>query len=244
VIVPDQVGWGKSSKPDMAYTFDLLANNTAKLLDTVKADKAIVLGHSTGGMLAVKFATMFPARVEKVILEGPLGMEDYTKHFEAPNAETLYAGELKASDEKQIRDTYAAYFADPKAKQVDALAEIPTRVRLSGEYPRWAKASALQYQMIHEQPVRSSYASLPMPVLIVVGDKDKTVPLSAYVPAEQRQGLGDYPRLAKNAAGEMPNAKAVVIEDCGHIPHLEKPSQFHSTVLNFAKEGSTVTKTE
>ena len=56
VIVPDQIGWGKSSKPDIRYSFQLLAANTAHLLDMLGIEKAAVVGHSTGGMLAVRFA--------------------------------------------------------------------------------------------------------------------------------------------------------------------------------------------
>ncbi|MBD5653623.1 MAG: alpha/beta fold hydrolase [Candidatus Eremiobacteraeota bacterium] len=55
VVVPDQIGWGKSSKPAIAYSFDLLAANTAKLLDTLGVARAVLVGHSTGGMLATRF---------------------------------------------------------------------------------------------------------------------------------------------------------------------------------------------
>jgi len=51
VIVPDQIGWGKSSKPDIRYSFHLLAANTAQLLDSLKVTKVDVLDHSTSVML-------------------------------------------------------------------------------------------------------------------------------------------------------------------------------------------------
>ena len=245
VVVPDQVGFGKSSKPDLNYSFSLLATNTAKLLDSLKVDKAIVIGHSTGGMLAVKFAEMFPQRVTKLVLESPIGMEDYSKFIPAQTTETLYAAEMKDQDEKQVRDFYAAYFADPKPSIVDPLAEIPLRVWLSGEYPRWAKAAALTSKMIYEQPVRESYRSLGVPTLIVVGDRDRTVPMGEYVTGEVRGGLGNYPKLAKDAAGDLPHGRAEVLKDTGHVPHLERPSEFNQMVLNFIKDGEPkITKTE
>src|ERR1700722_9907399 len=77
VIVPDQVGWGKSPKPDIRYSFQLLATNTAHLLDTLGIKKVAVVGHSTGGMLAVRFALMYPERVTQLVLEDPIGLEDY-----------------------------------------------------------------------------------------------------------------------------------------------------------------------
>jgi len=51
------------------------------------------------------------------------------------------------------------------------LAEVQIRVALSGEFPRWAKASALAYQMIYEQPVIYEYSLLKPPVLLIVGKK-------------------------------------------------------------------------
>jgi pimeloyl-ACP methyl ester carboxylesterase len=55
VVAPDQIGWGKSPKPDIHYSFQLLAANTAALLDHLGVQKTAVLGHSTGGMTAVRF---------------------------------------------------------------------------------------------------------------------------------------------------------------------------------------------
>jgi len=60
VVVPDQIGFGKSSKPDIRYSFDLLAANTKKLLDTLGIRRAAIIGHSFGGMLAVYFARTYP----------------------------------------------------------------------------------------------------------------------------------------------------------------------------------------
>src|SRR6266478_2147014 len=56
VVVPDQIGFGKSSKPDIRYHFDLLARNTKALLDSLGVTRAAIVGHSFGGMLSVYFA--------------------------------------------------------------------------------------------------------------------------------------------------------------------------------------------
>ena len=77
LIIPDQVGWGKSDKADLHYSFHMLANNNKTLLDSLHIDKVIVLGHSMGGMLAIRFALMFPLITQKLILEDPIGLEDY-----------------------------------------------------------------------------------------------------------------------------------------------------------------------
>ena len=75
VIIPDQIGFGKSSKPaHFQYSFQQLATNTKKILDTLSISSATILGHSMGGMVAMRFALMFPRTVEKLVLVNPLGL--------------------------------------------------------------------------------------------------------------------------------------------------------------------------
>src|SRR5690606_22874007 len=76
VIVPDQIGFGKSSKPEhFQYTFQQLAQNTKTLLDSLKIEKTSILGHSMGGMLATRFALMYPESIEKRSEERRVGKE-------------------------------------------------------------------------------------------------------------------------------------------------------------------------
>src|SRR5437016_2693735 len=77
VVVPDQVGFGKSSKPSGELHFDTLARNTIALLDSLQIPKADIVAHSLGGMLAVRVARAYPDRVNRLVLTAPIGLEDY-----------------------------------------------------------------------------------------------------------------------------------------------------------------------
>jgi pimeloyl-ACP methyl ester carboxylesterase len=90
VIAADQIGWGKSSKPDVHYSFQLLAANTAALLDHLGVQQVAVLGHSTGGMTAARFTLMNPGRVTHLVLEDPLGLADYRTGIPPQSEETLF----------------------------------------------------------------------------------------------------------------------------------------------------------
>ena len=90
VVAPDQIGWGKSPKPDIHYSFQLLAANTAALLEHLGVGSVAVLGHSTGGMTAVRFTLMHPERVTHLVLEDPLGLADYRIGIPPQTEETLY----------------------------------------------------------------------------------------------------------------------------------------------------------
>ncbi|MCK7558739.1 alpha/beta hydrolase [Chitinophaga sedimenti] len=105
VIMPDQVGFGKSSKPaHLQYTFQQLAQNTKGLLDSLGIKKTAVLGHSMGGMLATRFALMYPGTTEKLILENPIGLEDWKLKVPYQNVNQWYKGELSQNYEK-IKNT-------------------------------------------------------------------------------------------------------------------------------------------
>lgn len=233
VVVPDQIGFGKSSKPDISYSFDLLAANTLKLLDSLGIRQVAVVGHSTGGMLAVRFARTYPARVTHLILEDPVGLEDYRLKIPPQTIETLYTNELENTDPEKIRAFFKRYFVTWKPEQYERFVEIAARIALSGEFPRFAKASALTYQMIYQQPVRYEFSLIQTPTLLIIGREDRTVVMRNYANPEVLKTMGDYPKLGREAAHDIPNSKLVELENVGHVPHLEAPERFHNELLSF-----------
>jgi pimeloyl-ACP methyl ester carboxylesterase len=233
VVAPDQIGWGRSPKPDIHYSFQLLAANTAALLDHLGVAAVAVLGHSTGGMTAVRFTLMYPDRVTHLVLEDPLGLADYRIGIPAQSQETLYQHEVNWTDPSVIHAYVAGYFVNPDPKVYEPLADVLVRVTLSPDYPRWARAAALTFQMIYQQPVRHEYDLIGAPTLLVVGAQDHVVPLGQYAAPDDVARLGDFIALSEQAVRDIPRAQRVVIPECGHIPHLEEPEQFLAAFLPF-----------
>lgn len=234
VIVPDQIGFGKSSKPDIPYSFDWLAANTAKLLDSLGIQNAAIIGHSMGGMLAVRFARNYPQRTTHLILENPIGLEDYRFKVPPQGTEEQYEGELKNTDPEKIRAFLKRYFVEWKPAY-ERFIEVRSRIAHSGEYPRWAKSSALTYQMIYQQPVRHEFSLIRVPTLLVIGQADRTTLGRGQVSEEVLKTLGQYPQLGRDAAQDIPGSKLVELPNVGHLPHLEAPEKFHDALLQFLK---------
>jgi pimeloyl-ACP methyl ester carboxylesterase len=235
VIVPDQVGFGKSSKPDVHYSFDLLAANTVQLIDTLGIQRIAVVGHSMGGMLAVRLARNYPQRVSHVILENPIGLEDYRFTIPPQPTRKTYESELSEVEPAKIRAFFRRYVVEWNPEVYERFVEVRTRVALSGEYPRWARASALTYQMIYQQPVRHEFGLIRTPTLLIIGQEDRTVVGGNLVPEEVRKMLGQYPELGKAAARDIPGSKLVELKNVGHIPHLEVPDVFNQELLAFVQ---------
>jgi pimeloyl-ACP methyl ester carboxylesterase len=112
-----------------------------------------------------------------------------------------------------------------------AYGDIPPSAEPNGKTV--VRAAALTFQMIYQQPVRYEYHHLAPPVLLVVGAEDHVVPLGQYAQPADVARLGDFIALSAAAAQDIPRATRVVIPDCGHIPHLEQPSQFLAQLIPF-----------
>src|SRR3979490_2806882 len=85
VVVPDQIGFGKSSKPAADLHFDTLARNTIALLDHLGIAKADIVAHSLGSMLGGRITRAYPDRVGHLLLAAPIGLEDY-RFYVPPNS--------------------------------------------------------------------------------------------------------------------------------------------------------------
>jgi pimeloyl-ACP methyl ester carboxylesterase len=201
------------------------------LLDSLGVTRAAIVGHSFGGMLAVYFARDYPQTTAVLILENPIGLEDYRSAIPPQPIETLFKTEMAQTPESYHTFMQAFFVGWPPAAQ--HYVDIFSRVLLSSEYPRWAMASALTYEMMFEEPNRQEYPLLKMPVLLVIGQSDRSVFFRRYASAEAIRPLGNWPVLGREAAKDLPDGKLVEISGAGHVSHVEKPDDFEAAVANF-----------
>jgi pimeloyl-ACP methyl ester carboxylesterase len=231
VVVPDQIGFGKSAKPNISYHFDVLARNTKMLLDSLGITRVAVVGHSFGGMLAVYFARNYPETTAVLALENPLGLEDYRAIIPPQPLDALVDNEM-AQTPSSYRAFMGAFFVTwpPIAEHY---VDLFSRVLLSPEYPRWARASALTYEMIFDEPIRQEYGLLKMPVLLIIGQSDRSVFFRRYASPEIVKSLGDWPTLGRQAVKDLADGKLVEIADAGHVSHIEKANEFEAALAAF-----------
>jgi len=225
VIVPDQIGFGKSSKPFIHYSFHQLARFNKQLLDTLGIPQITLMGHSMGGMLATRFTLMYPGKVQKLILEDPIGLEDYRTFVPYTNAAEQYKTELKTTYESVRKYYETSYFVKWKP-EYDYLVKIGAGVTKSADFPRYAMVSALTFEMIYEQPVCYEFGLIKVPTVLFTGKEDKTIVGKALLNNEETAKHGQYKILGPETAKKIPNCKLIEFENCGHIPHIERPAEF------------------
>ncbi|MDQ8185082.1 alpha/beta hydrolase [Pelagicoccus sp. SDUM812002] len=235
VLIPDQIGFGKSTKPEhYHYTFQQLAINTMGLLQSLEIESAHMLGHSMGGMLATRFALLYPDYTESLTLLNPIGLEDW-KALGVPYrpVEAWYQQELqktaKSIKEYQLKSYYDGKWKpayDPWVNQLASYLESP-------DYARMAWNQALTYDMIFTQPVVYELPKLKMPTLLIIGQRDRTALGKDVVNAKERAKLGDYEMLGKLTQQAIPESQLVELDGIGHLPHIEAFDRFIEPYTQF-----------
>ncbi|WP_405270072.1 alpha/beta fold hydrolase [Cellulophaga sp. Ld12] len=234
VIVPDQIGFGKSSKPDhLHYTFQQLAQNTKALLDTLHIKKTVILGHSMGGMLATRFALMYPEITEKLILENPIGLEDWKLKVPYKPVEWWYTNELKKNYEGIKKYQLVNYYDNHWKPAYDQWVNLLAGWTLNSDYKTISWNAALTYDMIFTQPVVYEFKNITVPTLLIIGTRDRTALGKPLVTDEVRKTMGLYSELGKQTQKAIPNSTLVELENVGHLPHIEKFDAFIKALINY-----------
>jgi pimeloyl-ACP methyl ester carboxylesterase len=230
VIAPDQIGYGRSSKPIIPYNFHDMARNTRLILQSLKIDKAMIVGHSMGGMLAARFATQFPDVTERLVLYNPIGLVDprYSRPWES--ADEGYKRTL-ASTYPTIRASIMRYVAHNEEAWTPEF-ENYTRIRyswtLGADWPRLAMVQTLISQVQYLDQVIDDWAHIKAPTLVFGGAED-TLPGSAAVFRERMKYITD---TIPNG-----NARLLLLPGLGHVPHMEAPDRTFPPLVAFLKEG-------
>ena len=222
VLIPDQLGFGKSSKPlDYQYSFEALSNNTKNLLKHLDIKSTQLIAHSMGGMLASRFALLFPDITKRIILVNPIGLENYLNFVEYKDVNFFYEKELNLKYQSIINYQKKYYYNGSWNKKYEALA-IPLIGWVNGsDWPTLAKVSALAYNMIFTGPVIEEFKNFKMPVSLIIGTRDRTGPGRNWKKTGIEYELGRYDNLGKQVKKRNSKINVIELEGLGHLPQVE-----------------------
>jgi pimeloyl-ACP methyl ester carboxylesterase len=233
VVVPDQLGFCKSSKPiNYQYSFEQLAENTHALLGHIQAGRIVLVGQGFGGMLASRYALMFSNQVTQLVLVDPLGLEDWrAEGVIYRTIDERYAMQLAVTARNIETQERAFYYGGRWQSQYGLWVKMLASLHQGAGRERFDWNQALISDMIFTQPVLYELDRLAMPVVLVVGELDRAAPFRESAPPALAARLGDYPQLARRAAMRIPHAELVELAGVGHVPQIEAPERFNQVLV-------------
>jgi len=222
VLRYDLLGRGFSDKPDMEYNIDLFVRQLGDLLDGLRFTRPVSLvGLSTGGPITAAYTARFPERVSKLVLIDPIGARPLPFAPAVKVVALPFVGEaiLNLVRSDSLAWKIASFF------NTEVAGEFTSRYTVQMQYKgfRHAILSTIRSHTLDACPeVYERIGKMDKPVLLFWGRKDHTVPF----------------RHSNVLRAAMPNMEFHVIENCGHIPHHEKPDEVNPTLLEFLKRPS------
>ncbi|HJT44968.1 MAG TPA: alpha/beta hydrolase, partial [Chthoniobacterales bacterium] len=208
VIALDQIGFGRSGKPLLSYRVATLVDFVDRFLCDLKIDRATLVGNSLGGWVAADFALAHSERVDRLVLSDSAG---YAQAIKGLSQRTLSALHFASRDD--IRELGPLTFHDKRFYE-DLDGAFTQRVSAGDGYT----VNQIVASMIRGEDILDGRVSqIHKPTLIVWGREDKLIPV-------------DY---ANRFHKEIVGSQLVLIDNCGHMPHVECPDKFNEAVLRF-----------
>ncbi len=204
---PRGVGGSDPARSEDELSGDTMVRDAAAVADAVGLPRSVVIGHSGGGAVGLTYTLLYPERVSHLILISTAAW------WSDPSPLRTDIGFPATEEEmrERMREEVARSVRHPEFF-AHAMDELLPRMRFSPERLRWiVSGGAKTYD------VRDRLAEIRVPTLILHGREDGRVPLER----------------AEELHGRIPGSKLVVLEDCGHWPHVEKRAELVAEVKDF-----------
>lgn len=221
VLRYDHFGRGFSDRPRARYNLDFFVRQLADLLDALRFTRRVnLVGLSMGGPIASAFALRHPGRIRKLILIAPSGAKRIDTAWAArfarlPILAEFAFGQLGSAG---FVNGIAKDFFDPLLVE-----HFQARYKNQMQYKGFMRAilSTIRNDMLGSfLEMYRSLGKLETPALLLWGRNDKTVPF-------EQSGL---------LREALPHAEFRVVENCGHLPHYERPDEVNPILINFLRQ--------
>jgi 3-oxoadipate enol-lactonase len=214
VIVFDNRGAGRTDVPDIPYSTEMMADDSAGLLNALGIEKAHILGHSMGSFIAQELALKYPQLIRSLVLasagtqETPMG-----KHL--IDLWTRMARE-GVNREIYVRELLLWVFTDKFFENTE-LVQIAVDALMTSPYPQPTHGLIHQVGACLEHNTKDRISNIIAPTVVLVGKEDILVPV----------------RMSEELAAGINGAELVVLEGAGHGVYYEAADKFNLAVLEF-----------
>ncbi len=214
VIIFDNRGVGRTDAPDIPYSTEMMADDSAGLLNALGIEKAHILGHSMGGFIAQELALKYPLLVRSLVLASAGTQETHMgKHLIDTWARMAREG---VNRELFVRELLLWLFTENFFENT-VMVQIAVDMLVTGPYPQPAHGLIRQVGACLEHNMKDRIGNITTPTLVLAGKEDILVPV----------------RMSEELAAGIPGAELVVLEGAGHGALSEAADKFNLAVLEF-----------
>lgn len=226
VVAVDLPGHGASPARDFSGNMSDYAALVRDVIAQLDLRDLTVVGHSMGAQIAMTVALETRARIERLVLVAPAGIETFSE-AEAAKIRSLQTPELlrNFSRETLLRVMRALFFLEP----VDLAAQVEGRLQrmASSDGEAYALSLSRSVDGMLGGRVYERLPSLRMPVLVLFGEEDLAIP-------NRLVHVGTSAEVAEKAQQALPQAQVIMIPRTGHMVPLEAPEALSREILRFA----------
>lgn len=225
VIALDLVGFGLTDKADVPYTVPYMARFIKDFMATKEIKSASIVGNSLGAAIAIELYLNNPKIVDKlVLLNGGCFERKMALEFRLLTIPFI-GRRWMIPNRYGIAKFMKLVFYDKNLITDEMIDLVYERIIQPGSVNAYLKTLhngadlfGLRQNLVDR--TNDNASRITAPTLVIWGSKDKLFPVSH----------------AYKAAKILPNARVHVIENCGHMPQMERAEEFNNLVLGFLKE--------
>jgi len=221
VVVPDRVGYGKSSKMDIPYNLHIFAADSKKLLDHLGIEKTAIVGHSMGGMLAARFTMTYPETTTHMVLVNQIGMTDQRQGRPWTDVHEAAESVRTSTTYQTILANHLRYYNNDLQPEWLDFVRLQYGQTLIAEWPFLARVRAWQQAILYFDPVVYDWQHITTKSLVLGGQDDRLTP--------------EFAALSRHIAETLQNAELNLYPGIGHNPHFEYPEQYHLDLIEFLR---------
>ena len=225
VFAVDIVGFGRTDKPEVVYTFQLMADFVLDFMNAMGIDKASLVGNSMGGGISMTVAAQAPERVKKIVLVDPVGLGKWQspvmRLMTLPVIGNVLTKPSRKGVERQMQLCLYDFSqaSDDFIDRVTAIGTLPGNQRTFLSLLReTGNITGIRKGIIAEFSARLK--KIKAPILVIWGRQDRILLASEGEAAVER----------------MADVRLHVMDKAGHLPQIDKPEEFNATVLDFLKD--------
>jgi pimeloyl-ACP methyl ester carboxylesterase len=227
VIAIDLPGYGKSQKGDYAYSISFYAEQIKNLIEELNLKNVVLVGHSMGGQIGIKFAINYPNTLSKLILASPAGFEEFQRGEGDWLRSVMTIKFIKATSEEGIRRNLSNNFYCWDDKW-EWMIEERVRMRKSKEFDEFAYTVVRCVNAMLDEPTFDKLNLIKTPTLVVYGKYDGLIPNPYLNP-------GSTSDVFESGIKQISNLKLIELDNAGHMIQIEIAEEFNNTLLNYLK---------